>query len=96
MEKGIEVQIDENFKMIEFIRLSSKSVIYIDNHRVRTYICGACGCIVHSKVDHTRWHQNMLDMIAQYTNSVELSKITYRPTEVNKIVKERKGITTLA
>ena len=94
MEK-VEVQVDEKFKTIEFIRLSQKNVIYIDNHRVRTYLCATCGVIVHSKVDHTRWHQDIVDMIAKATNSEELTNLTYQPIEVNKIIKERKGIISL-
>jgi len=95
LPKDVEVEVDEKFKKIEFVRLSQKNVIYIDNHRVRTYLCIHCGVIVHSKIDHTRWHQNMVDMIAKATNDVDLSQLTYQPVEVNKIVKERQGIISL-
>ena len=90
-EPQIEIQI--NTKKIEFVRLSAKSVIYVDNHRVRTYMCLNCGVIVHSKTDHVRFHQNIVDMIARATNDEDLSKLTYTLIEVNKIVKERNNIT---
>ena len=96
MPDNIEVQVDQNFKKLQFIRLSQKSVIYIDNHRVRTYLCCDCGSIVHSKTDHARWHQNILDMIVKaHEGNLEDLMVTYQPTEVNKIVKERKGIVSL-
>lgn len=92
-EPEIEIQI--NNKKIEFVRLSAKNVVYIDNHRIRTYLCMKCGSIVHSKIDHTRYHQDMVDMIARATNDTDLSKLSYQPREVSKIVKERAGIFTL-
>lgn len=93
--KEIEVEVNQSFKKIEFVRLSQKSTIYIDNHRLRTWLCLKCGSIVHSKIDHTRWHQQIVDMIVGATNDKELALIEYQPIEKNPIIKERQGITSI-
>jgi len=90
----IEIQIasdEPKPKIIQFIRLSKKSDAFYDSWRQRTYICRTCGAIIVSKVDHTRFHQDMIDMmiaIAYKTIPLnEAQQIRFQPTEINPLRK---------
>ena len=82
-------------EVIQYIRLSEKSTIYFDSWKQKTYLCLKCKSVVASKVDHTRWHQDMLDLmiaIAYKTIPLEdLRQMSFQPVEVNPIKKPSFG-----
>lgn len=89
---GIEIELEiPKPEVIEFVRLSKKSEVYFDSWRQRTYCCQKCKAIVVSTTDHTRFHQDQLDMmiaIAYRTIPLEeLRQMVYQPRQINPLKK---------
>ena len=88
---NIEIQLSAKSNEIRYVRLSKASEIYCDSWRTKTYLCMKCKSVVASKIDHTRWHQEQVDLmisIAYRTMTLDQVKvISYQPVEVNPLVK---------
>ena len=82
----VEVQLEPIAKKIKFVKLPPiNEVYYVGTQKSNTYVCEMCKAVCVSKVDHTRYHQNMLDMIVAAEHdktALEELKITqYQPSE---------------
>ena len=81
----IEVQLDGGSRKIVFRKLRKSDQVYVGKKMRNTYICETCSAVVVSKVDHVRFHQDLLDMMisVSYRTAVirEPIKVQYRPIE---------------
>ncbi len=58
---NVDINLDRKPKKLEFYRLSESSIFYINSSAINPLMCGRCGSIVGSKLDHTKFHNDVED-----------------------------------
>ena len=58
---SVDINLDKKPKKLEFYRLSESSTYYINSKMINPLLCVRCGCIVGSKLDHTKFHNDVED-----------------------------------
>ena len=58
-EQAVDINLEKKPKKLEFYRLSDSSSFYIGSGIVNPLMCGRCGAVIGSKLDHTKFHNDV-------------------------------------